>query len=44
MNYTITILENPNTWYGMLDNLGEIMRGMMDSRGVSRCVMEVGRL
>ena len=38
------ILENPNTWYGMLDNLGEIMRGMMDSRGVSRCVMEVGRL
>ena len=23
------ILENPNTWYGMLDNLGEIMRGMM---------------
>ena len=38
------ILENPNTWYGMLDNLGEIMRGMMDSRSVSRCVMEVGRL
>ena len=38
------ILENPNTWYGMLDNLGEIMRGIMDSRSVSRCVMEVGRL
>ena len=38
------ILENPNTWYGMLDNLGEIMRGIMDSRGVSRCIMEVGRL
>ena len=38
------ILEDQNTWYGMLDRLGEVMRTMMDSRGVSRCVMEVGRL